>query len=160
MAPLHLESNAPEAATEAAELVGTFLQSERAAGIVQASQLRREVEFVLPWPLDQRPFAGRYLHGLIDCLYQDRAGDWHLVDYKSNQVASMGIRAEAQPYALQMFVYSMACERALGVRPVESVLHFLRPGEEYAFQWNDVEYSALASMVDQAIQAELEPGAA
>ena len=57
---------------------------------------------------------------------------------------------------MQMYVYATACAEALGVWPVESVLHFLRPAAEFSFQWDDTARAAIASQIDQAIESQLE----
>ncbi len=157
LASLHMEGQEQQAADEATRLVENFLRSDRAASLTNAKQIHREVEFLLPWAPGQQPFEGRTIQGVIDCLYQDATGDWHVLDYKSNQVDAAGVPEVAQHYAMQMFVYATACEQALGVRPVESVLHFLRPGSEFAFQWNDAELAEMAAQIDQAIQSQLMP---
>jgi len=156
-ASLHIESNEQEAASKAAELVERFLRSDRAVELANAKEICREVEFVLPWPPGQQPFEGRYIEGVIDCLYQDASGDWHLVDYKSNQVDAAGVSKTSEHYAMQMAVYAIACEKSLGVRPVESVLHFLRPSAEFSFQWNDTQRAEMAAQIDQAIRSQLLP---
>ncbi len=151
LAPQHAEAYNPSSTHEAIRLIENFLQSPRAATLSRATQLHREVEFLLPWPFDQQPYEGRYLHGYIDCLYQDDSGDWHILDYKSNQVAAAEVPQTAERYAMQMFVYSLACEQALGVAPVESVLHFLRPATEFVFQGTDAERAAMSEQIDQAM---------
>jgi len=83
-----------------------------------------------------------------------------VLDYKSNQVHAAGIPQPAENYALQMFVYNLACEEAIGVAPVESVLHFLRPATEFVFAWGDAERAARVELIDSAIQAELAVGPA
>ncbi len=154
LAPQHLQTNSEEAAAEAAQLVAGFLESDRAAKLAGARTIRREVEFLLPWPAGD---GKRYLQGFIDCLYQDAAGDWHLVDYKSNQVDAAGVHSAAQPYELQMFIYSRACEQALGVAPVERVLHFLRPQAETSFTWDDAAQAEMTAQLNQAIQTQIQP---
>ena len=42
-------------------------------------------EFLVAWPPERVAPGGQYLHGVIDCLYQDESGNWHLLDYKTNQ---------------------------------------------------------------------------
>ena len=158
LAPQHVETNtqAPQkTAPEATRLVENFLRSPRATTLATAPQIHREVEFLLPWPLDRPSNAGRYLHGYIDCLYQDLSGDWHLLDYKSNQVTASEVPQAAEHYAMQMYVYSLACERALGVAPIKSVLHFLRPATEFAFAWTDAERLAMTEQIDQAMREEM-----
>ena len=152
LAPQHTEGETQAITEEATQLVKNFLQTDRAAQLAAARDVRREVEFLLPWPLDQQPYEGRYLQGYIDCLYQDPTGDWHLLDYKSNQVAAADVPKMAEHYAMQMFVYSLACERALGVAPVESVLHFLRPASEFTFAWTAAQRAATSEQIDRAMQ--------
>ena len=154
LAPQHVEES-KKTTHEATRLVENFLHTPRATTLSTAPQIHREVEFLLPWPPNRPSSEGRYLQGYIDCLYQDADGDWHLLDYKSNQVTEADIPQAAERYAMQMFVYSLACERALGVAPVESVLHFLRPASEFAFQWSDAERTAMSEQIDLAMRKDL-----
>ena len=57
----------------------------------------------------------------------------------------------AEQYEMQMYVYAMAAERALGQPPAELVLHFLRPGIEHVFPWNDAARQRAIEMVNEAI---------
>ncbi len=151
LAPSHLDQNADAGAVEAARLVGNFLVSPRAKQLAEAKCLLREVEFILPCELVGVSLAGRYLEGIIDCLYQDAAGDWHLLDYKTNQVTAAKVPAEARQYDMQMFVYGLACEQTLGVRPVESVLYFLRPAVEFTFVPSDADRAILVQDLERAV---------
>ncbi|QEG35181.1 UvrD-helicase domain-containing protein [Bythopirellula goksoeyrii] len=152
LAPSHLKQNVEEAAAEAANLVQSFLHSPRAQQMASARCLLREVEFLLPGELVSDTLAGRYLEGIIDCLYQDESGNWHLLDYKTNQVTAAEVPAAAGNYAMQMFVYGLACERALGVRPVESVLYFLRPAVEHAWVQSKEEQAGLVQEVCRGVE--------
>ena len=67
-----------------------------------ATAVHREVEFLLAWPPGETNGDGRYLQGFIDCLYQDAAGDWHLVDYKTNDVTAADVARVAQQYEMQL----------------------------------------------------------
>jgi ATP-dependent helicase/nuclease subunit A len=148
LAPHHLPGAEEGTLQEATALVHRFLESPRAAQLAQSPCILREVEFILPWP-DKS--SGRYLHGFIDCLYQDPAGDWHLIDYKSNQVTVEGVSQAARQYEMQMLVYALAAERALGHRPIEQTVCFLRPGVEHAYSWNAADIKTMISRLDQAI---------
>ncbi len=157
LAPKYVEDQWEQAATDAAELVRRFLASSRAAELAAADNVHREVEFVLPWPLGEQPYQGRYLHGFIDCLYQDTAGGWHVLDYKSNHVGPEGVAQLAEKYVLQMFVYHLACERSLGITPVETVLHFLRPSVDHFFSLEELSLSRWTETLNQAIAKQLAP---
>ncbi len=157
LAPRYVEDRWEQAATDAAELVTRFLASSRATQLASAQHVHRELEFMLPWPLEDETCQGRYLHGYIDCLYQDAAGTWHVLDYKSNHVGPEGVGQLAEKYALQMFVYHLACERSLGITPVETVLHFLRPGVDHNFSLEELSLSRWSEALNGAIAAQLDP---
>jgi len=123
---------------------GDRIADRRFAGV------RREVEFLLPWP---EAGAGCHLHGYIDCLYQDAAGNWTVLDYKTNQGTAAEVPQLAEQYAMQMYVYGLACERALGVAPAEGALYFLRPQAEFATRFTASEAEAMKATVTTAIQA-------
>ncbi len=145
---------------EAAKLVSRFLASPRAAEIATAAKVYRELEFLLAWPPDGDPAAtdaggpqpqGRYLQGFIDCLYCDAAGQWRLVDYKTNRVSADTLPKVAGEYEMQMLVYALAAEQILKCPPVELVLCFLRPGLEYHFVWNAAARQRVVELVNRAL---------
>jgi ATP-dependent helicase/nuclease subunit A len=119
--------------------------------------VHRELEFLLAWPPKGSPGGtpneGRYLQGFFDCVYQDTSGGWHLVDYKTNDVTAAKVPSVASQYEMQMLLYALALETALGAPPVEVALHFLKPGVEYSFQWNAVSRDRCIELVDQAMRA-------
>ncbi|MCC6494083.1 MAG: UvrD-helicase domain-containing protein, partial [Pirellulales bacterium] len=112
LAPECAPSSPGTIAADAAAIVARFLRSPRGAELAAAPIVRREVEFLLPWALDSHANAGRYLHGYIDCLYQDQQGHWRLLDYKTNHVTPEGVAKLAERYQLQALVYWLACERS------------------------------------------------
>jgi ATP-dependent helicase/nuclease subunit A len=149
-----------------------YLRSNRAKELRDARRLYRELEFLLAWPPNcdemQRMAQGerlrnptmspedtpqRYIQGFIDCLYQDAAGQWHLLDYKTNQVSPEKAAAAAAQYEMQMGVYALATEQILGGAPAEIVVHFLRPSIEHAFTWNAERRRSTIELVNSAIAA-------
>ncbi|MBX7166635.1 MAG: UvrD-helicase domain-containing protein [Pirellulales bacterium] len=141
-------SLAPRDVATATALVARFLASARAAAIAAAATVQSELEFLLAWPHDGQTLQ---IRGIIDCLYQDRAGAWHLVDYKSEAAANTA-RAAA-PYRLQALVYALAVEASLGAAPQEIVLHFLRGGGEQPFVLDDESRAWAAAEIDRRIKA-------
>ncbi|HEX6963576.1 MAG TPA: 3'-5' exonuclease, partial [Lacipirellula sp.] len=139
LAPRFTEADPPSLAAEACSLLERFVKSPRAAELAAAQVVRREVEFLLPWPLDGAPPHECYLHGYIDCLYQDREGRWRLLDYKTNRATAKTVPQVADQYKLQLLVYALACERALGEPLAECSLQLLHPGAEYTFQWSEAD---------------------
>ncbi len=151
LAPLHVVLNADEAARAAGELIARFIASPPGSRLAEAAAVHREVEFLLAWPPGETNGNATHLRGYIDCLYQDAAGQWRLADYKTNHVAPADVPRVAQHYEMQLYVYALAAERALGQPPVELVLHFLRPGTEHILPWNDEARRRAVDMVNRAI---------
>jgi hypothetical protein len=182
LAPQYVVQHAGEAARLASAMVARFASSPRARQLADAKALHREIEFLLAWPLQgvagverseppvrdagrgspitaavvparPQPSGGRYIRGYIDCLYQDSAGVWRIVDYKTNDVPPGDVERTAKDYELQLYVYAMAAEKALGASPIELVLELLRPGAEHVFAWNDAARERAIKMVNEAIDA-------
>ena len=72
---------------------------------------------------------GRVLHGVLDLLYRDRAGQWRLLDWKTERVrAGQSLEdAAAGETVRQLAVYRQAVERILGITTVAEVC-FLSAG--------------------------------
>jgi ATP-dependent helicase/nuclease subunit A len=153
LAPQLIRAAPSSAAVAAAELIEKFLRTPLAAELAAAPVVRREVEFLLPWPPPLNssgplPLEGRdgeggaprktlpYLHGYLDCLYQDAAGRWRLIDYKTNRVTSRQVPSVAATYELQMLAYRLACEQVLGEPLAECTLVFLHPGVPHPLSWD------------------------
>lgn len=127
-----------------------FASSSRAEKLASAQTLLREIEFLLPWPPDHSS-TNQYFRGYIDCLYQDLNGTWRIVDYKTNDISSADAKRIADQYKLQLYVYALAAEQALGTPPTELVLEFLRPGIEHTILWNDKTRAAAIDEINQAL---------
>ena len=67
------------------------------------------------------------LHGVIDLLYEDRRGRWHLIDWKSEHVPRDQIQAHAERHTLQVAIYAQAARTILGQMP-EAAVCFLSMG--------------------------------
>ncbi len=133
-------------------MIARFAASPRGRQLASAKSLHREIEFLLAWPPND---SGRYIRGFIDCLYQDAAGEWRIVDYKTNNISPAEVKQVVQGYEMQLYVYAMAVEQALGTPPTELVLELLRPGIEHVIRWNDTARRRATEMVNEAIAAAL-----
>ena len=161
LAPLHAPLHADRAASDSQTLVEAFFDSDRFVAMREASQLHREVEFLLAWPLAESAnpsLAGhepncRYLQGYLDGLYLGEKGRWKIVDYKTNHLAASEVSSVAAKYELQMLVYALAVEQTWGTGPDELVLHFLRPNVEYVIEWNDTTRERALQLVEAALAA-------
>lgn len=85
----------------------------------QWQEWRSEVPFALQ-------VGATLVHGTIDFLGRDANG-WHIVDYKTDRLASAADMPErAKAYHLQMMAYAAAASRA-GIAPlIDTTLLFLR----------------------------------
>lgn len=150
------EEKAEKLQSEASLLIETFLISARAAELAAAKQVRRELEFLLAWPPDQPKDLSQptcYLQGFIDCLYQDSAGRWHVLDYKTNRARADELAAAAAVYEMQLGVYALAVEQILGEPPSHLTIHFLRPSLEHDFVWGTAARQRVINQVNRAIAA-------
>lgn len=141
----------PRAMAEARQMLERLVASPRAAAIAGAARVYPELEFLLSWPPEaDRPRRGM-IQGFIDCLYEDRAGRWHLLDYKTNQVEPRTLADVARPYEMQMLLYALAVEQILGCGPAELALCFLRPGQEHVFAWDDAARRRAIELIETAV---------
>jgi ATP-dependent helicase/nuclease subunit A len=169
--------NTAEAAAAARDMLVRFAASPRAKQLAQAGVIHQELEFLLAWPTGEiqgvagvesakggrapsgatggsatrEPQPPSYLHGYIDCLYQDPEGGWHVLDYKTTKAIAADVPRLAKQYEMQMYVYALAAERALGRPPAELALHFLRPGVEHVFLWDGAARKRAKILVQNAI---------
>ena len=97
------------------------------------------------------------LSGYLDRLYQDAAGKWHMVDFKTNRVTAKTMPRVADDYEMQMLVYALATERILGEAPASLTLHFLRGGLEQSFAWDDAARQRANEMIRSGIARALTP---
>jgi ATP-dependent exoDNAse (exonuclease V) beta subunit len=153
LAPAHVIQNTEHAARLASQMIERFVASPRGCELATAKAIHREIDFLLAWPPDAPNPNGQYIQGVIDCLYQDAAGNWHILDFKTNDVSAKGASKAAQPYELQLQVYAIAIERALRQSPAKLVLHFLRPGVEHIIPWNDAARARAIKLVSDAIMS-------
>jgi ATP-dependent helicase/nuclease subunit A len=153
LAGQHVPANAKKVARQAHEILKRFAASNRARQLAQAQTLHRELEFLLAWPPDQATADGRYFRGYIDCLYQDARGGWHLIDYKTDTISADEVAQKAQQYEMQIGLYALAAEKALGAPLVEISLYFLKPGQEYLLIWDDTARCNTIDQVNRAITA-------
>jgi ATP-dependent exoDNAse (exonuclease V) beta subunit len=136
--------------------------SNRFEELIKANYVARELDFVLHWPPHPHPPFPSPVHGeggvvvcvirgVVDCVYEDREGHWHIIDYKTNRLSGRTLADVAGSYELQLRVYALALEQIMGVSPRELVLWFLETGEEYAVTWNASMRQACVDAVNRAI---------
>jgi hypothetical protein len=68
------------------------------------------------------------IHGTLDLIYQNQAGEWVILDYKTSDVNAEAVTARGEEYRVQLELYALAVWQILGRPPAEARVHFLRPG--------------------------------
>jgi len=123
-------------ATEFSAIMSAFARHDLAGALASARHVRRELDFVLDCP----PAT---IRGQIDLIYQDPAGAWHIVDYKSDNVqAGSRLTEHARRYELQLLLYAHAAGRHLGGRVADATLYFLRPASTCGIPVDDAALGA------------------
>lgn len=148
LAPLHVRRDIEATVAEARRQVAALLRSRAWRGMATSDDLRREVEFFLPWPLQD---STAMLRGYFDALWRDEEGRWRLADYKTNRVAADRVPQFAEPYRFQMAVYAHAIEAATGQAPAALTLVFLSPGVEVDVPWDERAREASRALISEKI---------
>src|SRR5262249_12528878 len=72
-----------------------FAQSEICRQLASARACRRDVEFVLSAATGEEDTAGdAMLRGVMDCVWQDSQGDWHLLALDTQGVAPANLEKD------------------------------------------------------------------
>ncbi|MEZ6045626.1 MAG: PD-(D/E)XK nuclease family protein [Planctomycetaceae bacterium] len=130
----------------------SFLNSGLLTEWQNATELYRELDFLLPWPLESTNSGEDQIliSGQIDALYRTADGKWRMWDFKT------GARSDKayllHHYRLQLTLYAAAVEQLLGTPPARMELIHLGQQTtpiEYVLYPETVE--ELYQQVDQAI---------
>ena len=121
---------------EVKNLSELFLKSEQFSEIKSAKKRYPEVPFVL------RLHHG-IIQGTLDLLYQNPAGAWVILDYKTSQIKEDDLKTYADRYQGQMLLYALACHELLNLNPKLASLYFARVDRSFEFSLAGVDYGAL-----------------
>jgi len=116
-----------EAASIDINKICNFITSELASRMRRATNLRKEIPFVLELDAKEAYLhnineGSLLVHGIIDCYFIE---DGHivLVDYKSDYIGKDGIKALKNRYSIQLNIYRKALENSLGLKVSECLLY-------------------------------------
>ncbi|HEX4135993.1 MAG TPA: UvrD-helicase domain-containing protein [Bryobacteraceae bacterium] len=98
---------------DAKRLANVFLTCELGKRVESSARVEREWDFIVD-------VEGTLVRGTVDLWFED-SGEIVIVDYKTDRVPD-----RATSYSPQLALYGLALERALGKRPKQAWLHFLR----------------------------------
>jgi len=125
---------------EAAGILEQFLASELFHELAKARVIRREIPFLL----NERHGI---VHGVIDVLFQDTRGHWHILDYKT-AVGDQN-KLEKSGYQVQIVLYAHAVQEILKVSPHSGILYFLKNGWSHREALGPEKMRAIAAQVKQ-----------
>ncbi|KPK80570.1 MAG: hypothetical protein AMJ81_11835 [Phycisphaerae bacterium SM23_33] len=124
---MELELDPAPIARELAGMLERFAAGPLAASVRGARRALRELAILFR-------AGGMEVAGQLDLLYEDAAGAWHVVDYKSDRLGPRDVPSHARRYELQMLIYLTAARRHLGDKVTDATVYFLRPGLSHRFQ--------------------------
>ncbi len=75
------------------------------------------------------------LKGQIDLVLQTKAGEWLILDYKTNQIVTGQKEALAKEYEIQLSLYAFVFKRLYGEAPKKGVLYFSAIDESFEFEY-------------------------
>jgi ATP-dependent helicase/nuclease subunit A len=133
------EGVSPDKVSETVRRSGEILNSLRAHPVYDCinQAVKRYHEYSFTLEIDRG-----VVHGVIDMLYQDEDGNWHLVDWKTDWTSKNRVEVVAGDYLVQMACYTLAAERILGVKP-EMRMWFLQP-DIRCHKYSEAELSVVA----------------
>jgi ATP-dependent helicase/nuclease subunit A len=105
-----------DAARRAWQMVARLRRSELFDEIDRVDKRFPELPFSLNTPLG-------ILEGIIDLLYQDREGVWHLLDWKTEWVKEEQVQQPGAEFLIQLALYAHAVKSILGVTPRASLVY-------------------------------------
>jgi ATP-dependent helicase/nuclease subunit A len=91
-------------------------RSELVQRLASARSCRRDVEFRLNYPPEDAS-APVGVRGVIDCLWQDQEGGWHVLAYTTESVPPSGREKDWQKRKATLVLWAVAVQRTFGQWP-------------------------------------------
>lgn len=129
-----------------------FTASQLYRGMAAAPVSYRNLEFLLPWPAVGLPFDGQspVLQGVIDWLWQDDQGDWHLLALETEK-GSAARSGTALPRHLVSWVW--AFQQQFQQWPISVTLYSLATGRSRTWRGADWQTGAAWESLAAALKA-------
>ncbi len=109
--------------------VEAFFNSETAARLMQAEEVKREVPFTYARPDEDGDY--QIVQGIVDCLFKEK-GEWILLDYKTDSTRQLTDvkKTMTERYTIQLAVYQEAVEAILRISIKQRLLYLFSSNEE------------------------------
>lgn len=119
-------------------ILEAFRESPLFSRLAAARRMLREIPFIL------RERHG-LIHGVIDVLFQEADGRWHVLDYKT--AVGSEDKLHASGYETQIKLYAHAVYQILGEAPASGILYFLKNAWQYQVPLTLKDYAPLESEI-------------
>ena len=130
---------------------GAFWESAWGRELAAAKRVYTELPFLYKTPRG-------LLKGQIDLVYQNAAGEWTILDYKTGQVSAAGVAEKAAGYALQIGLYVLVFKELTGELPDRGVLYFSSCGAAHTRSFRAADLPGEARALAQAYEKALTVG--
>jgi ATP-dependent helicase/nuclease subunit A len=112
-------------------ILARFAESETCRHLATARTCQREVEFLLPLSVEEGTPGSTsvpLVRGVLDCLWQDSAGSWHLLLYAMDNIPPADQEKDWKAHRLALAVSVLAVQQQLGVWPKTVSRFYLEDG--------------------------------
>lgn len=124
----------PAVQKEGRVILEAFRGSALFSRLASSRRLLREIPFIL------RERHG-LIHGVIDVLFQEGDGRWHVLDYKT--AAGSDEKLLSSGYETQIKLYAHAVYQILGAAPASGILYFLKNDWQHEVLLGEKDYGPL-----------------
>lgn len=98
------------------------------------------------------PFIYKTKHGILkgqmDLVFQTNRGEWVVLDYKTNRIASNEKEALAREYEFQLGLYALIFKELYGEIPKRGVLYFAAIHEPFGFSYQEEDFGKFQERLD------------
>ncbi len=133
-----------EAVSDARKIIHDFMKQPIFQELGKAKQVKREIDFVLN---ERRGL----IHGKIDILFEDKKGQWHILDYKTAAGDEESARKSA--YDLQLEIYALAAERILKLPVRSAIIYYLKNQKAVSLSFPEEKSAAFFDELEKKIRS-------
>ena len=123
------ESLIMELKQQVAKIGDRISNSQQLRRIISAKEFKNEVQILMRLDMD-------FLLGTLDRIYKNENGQWEVIDYKTNRIASNQIARQSLKYQYQMEIYALLLSRLYPDQEFFPVsLYFTEPDQFYQYKF-------------------------
>jgi len=114
-----------------------FSKSSRATAIFTDGNWKPEISLTMKMGSD-------YFTGTLDLIFRNAAGEWEVLDYKTNNISDGEVDSEGMKYDMQIKAYAILLAHMYPGQSSYSVtLHFLKPQKDYRREYKQADIEKL-----------------